>query len=119
MSDDVSPLETALSVLSVAFTVALFAFVLYQTVSTPMAADPTVRVLATETTDSGEVLVTVELRNQQGSGLASATVEVACDDPAPDVTFEHVPADGTEEGVVRCPADSNTTDAAVATWIPA
>jgi hypothetical protein len=37
--------------------------------------------------------VTVIFRNAQGVGLTTATAEVDCDTPPPELTFEHVPAD--------------------------
>lgn len=114
-----SPGERLLMAVSVAFTLLLFAFALWQGVTTPTAAEPTASVAGTETLPDGDVRVAVVLRNAQDTGLVLATVEVDCGTPPPELTFEHVPADDVRTGHVRCPPGTEAPNATVSAWTEA
>lgn len=114
-----SPAERLLMVVSSVFTVALFAFVLWQASTTPVMAEPTATIIGTETLPGGDLKVTVDFRNEQDVGLVMATVEVDCDTPPPELTFEHVPADDRRTGYVICPPGTENPTATVSTWTEA
>lgn len=61
-------------------------------------------------------IVTVRLRNPQRAGLSSATIEVGCQNPAIQLTFQHVPAEGSQLGKVLCPANTTSTETTVLSW---
>jgi len=63
--------------------------------------------------------VTVIFRNAQGVGLTTATAEVDCDTPPPELTFEHVPVDDRRTGYVICPPGTENPTVTVSTWIEA
>ena len=65
------------------------------------------------------MLVHVLFEASGDRGLASATVEVDCERPPPDLTFENVPADGRERGTLVCPAGTTDPNASVSSWEPA
>lgn len=111
--------ERFLMVMSVIFTVALLSFVLWQALTTTATPIPTASVTATETLPGGDVQVSVVFRNPQSVGLVMATVEVDCDTPPPELTFEHVPADGRRTGTVICPPGTTNPTATVSTWTEA
>lgn len=111
--------ERILVAASVIFTVVLFSFVLWQAATTPTTAEPTATVTGTETLPSGDVKVSVSFRNAQDIGLVIATVEVDCDTPPPELTFEHVPADDRRAGYVICPPGTTNPTATVSTWTEA
>lgn len=119
--DDGSALwvDRILMAISAVFTVALFAFVIWQGVTTPSAGVPTAQVTGTETLQDGDVRVAVTFRNPRDVGLVLATVEVDCDTPPPELTFEHVPADDRRTGHVICPSGTENPNATVSTWIEA
>lgn len=104
---------------SVVFTVLLFAFVLWQASTTAAVAEPAATVTETEPLPGGDVKVTVSFRNAQDIGLVAATVEVDCDAPPPEITFEHVPAGDRRTGHVVCPSGTENPTASVSTWIEA
>ncbi|QLG62557.1 hypothetical protein [Halorarum salinum] len=111
--------ERLLVATSVVFTVVLLSFVIWQASTTPAMAEPTASVTGTETLPGGDVKVTVRFRNAQDVGLVIATVEVDCDAPPPELTFEHVPADDRRTGHVICPPGSGDSTATVSTWVEA
>lgn len=111
--------ERLLMVISVAFTLALFAFVIWQGATTPAAGEPTAQVTGTETLPSGDVKVAVDFRNPKDVGLIRATVEVDCDTPPSELQFEHVPAEDRRTGHVICPPGTENPSATVSTWIEA
>lgn len=111
--------ERLLMAISVAFTLALFAFVIWQGATTPTAGEPTAQVAGTETLPSGDVRVAVTVRNPQDVGLIRATVEVDCDTPPPELQFEHLPAEDRRTGHVICPPGTENPTATVSTWVEA
>lgn len=111
--------ERLLMAASVVFTVLLFAFVLWQASTTAAVAEPAATVTETEPLPGGDVKVTVSFRNAQDIGLVAATVEVDCDAPPPEITFEHVPAGDRRTGQVVCPSGTENPTASVSTWIEA
>lgn len=117
--DEQSPstAEKVVMVVSVTFTVALFAFAAWQAVSPPAGEAPTADVVGQRTTASGDVVFTVEVANPQDVGLRRATVEAACTSPPTEVGFEMVPAGGTRRGQMVCPPGTATPDVSVASWI--
>lgn len=111
-----STAERAVAVLSVVVTLALLGFVAWQAWTVPPAENPTARVLDTRTLPDGSVEVTVEFVNDQDVGVTSATVEVDCDSPPPQVTFSNVPAGGRSTARVMCPPNATDPNASVVTW---
>jgi hypothetical protein len=104
-------LERVVATVSVAFTVVLLAFVLWQAATTPSEAVPTASIETVETPpyrDSGpETLrVTVRFDNEGGVGIESATVGVECGGADRTLQFDHVPADGYKTTTVTCPVGS-------------
>lgn len=111
-----STVERAVSVASVAVTLALLGFVAWQAWTVPAAENPEARVVDTATLPNGGVEVTVEFVNDQDVGVVSATVELSCGSPPAEVTFEHVPAGGRATAHVVCPPGSSDPAATVRTW---
>lgn len=111
--------ERVFMAMSVIFTVALFSFVIWQASTTPTMVEPSATVTDTEQLPGGEVKVTVSFRNPQDVGLVMATVEVDCDTPPPELTFELVPADDQRTGHVICPPGTTDPTATVSTWTEA
>ncbi|MFC6732979.1 MULTISPECIES: hypothetical protein [unclassified Haladaptatus] len=109
--------ERVLIVVSTAFTIALFVFVVWQGVATPTFAAPTAAVGNVTPLPNGDLRVAVILENQQNVGLSSVTVAVECDTPPPELTFENVPADDRRLGYVVCPAGTKNATATVSSWI--
>lgn len=114
-----STAEKVLTGISVAFTLLLFGYVAWQAVQSPGATQPEAEVVGVERLANGSVAVRVELTNPGGSGLISATVEASCDQPPPDATFEYVPADGREQGILVCPPGTTRPNVSVSAWVPA
>lgn len=111
--------ERILIGVSTAMTILLIAFVIWQGMTVPETAEPTTRVSDTATLPNGDVKVTVTLRNSQDVGLVMATVEVDCDAPPPELTFEHVPANDRQTGYVICPPATAEPTAVVSSWTEA
>lgn len=116
-SDQVSAAEKIVMVASVAFTVALFGFALWQALTGPGALAPTATVVSSQPVQDGGVQYTIELRNPGDVGLVSATVEAACTDPPAEIVFENVPADGRRSGTVVCPAGTDDPAVSVSSWV--
>lgn len=118
-SGDSSPstAEKAVIVVSVLLTVAVFGFAAWQLLTASGGMAPIVEVVDTQTTPTGDVIVTVQLRNTLEVGLRSATVEVACTDPPTQITFTNVPVDGRRVGQVRCPPETDDPTVSVSSWI--
>lgn len=114
--DDVSTVERAMTVVSVAFTLALLGLVVWQSMTAPAEVQPQVGVVSVENGTDGRVEVAVELVNVGSVGLDSATVEVDCTSPPRSVTVEHVPASGRRQATVVCPAGTTDPDVSVASW---
>jgi hypothetical protein len=107
--------EKAVMAVSAIITVSLFAYVLVHGLAAPPDQGPEAAV--TGTTDTGDgLVVTVELRNRQRSGLISATVEADCGPSPPTITFENVPASGERTGTLTCPANASEPDLAIVAW---
>lgn len=117
--DGPSHAEKAVMAISVAFTLALFAFVVWQAVTTPTGVPPQASVVGTQSMDDGSVRVTVRLLNPSDVGLQLVTVEVGCTTPPPEVQFQNVPADDYQVGYVRCPGGTTNPNASVSWWIEA
>ena len=120
-SDDEGPslADRLIVVTSTVFTLLLFAYVIWQGATTPIDASPTATVVGTDTLQDGSVEVTVEFENPQDIGLVSATVEVDCGTPPPELTFDHVPADDRRTGYVICPSGTENPSASVTSWTEA
>ena len=120
-SGDESPgtVEKLVMAISVAFTVALFAFVLWQATTTPTAVDPTASVVDSQAMSGGNVRVTVKFTNPSDVGVEMAIVEVDCTNPPTDVEFQHVPAEDYQEAQVTCPSGTSNPEASVAWWTEA
>lgn len=114
-----SLVEQAIMVVSVIFTVLLFAFVTVQAVTTPVESAPEVTVVDTGTSDNGEVLVTVRFRNPAAVGYLSVTVESDCTDPATSLRFSNVPASGERTGTIVCPPGTTDPNVSVVSWVRA
>lgn len=111
-----SAAEKAVMAVSVAFTVLLLAYVLWQAVTATSVGAPSARVLGTTTMESGDVRVHVEVTNPQDVGLETVIVEANCDTPPPDLTVEHVPAAGREVGYLVCPSGTTRPNVSVSAW---
>lgn len=108
--------EKVVMVASVLFTLSLFGFAIWQSLTGASAAAPAVGVTGSEVTTDG-VQYTVELRNEGDVGLVSATVVVRCTDPPTTFTFANVPASGHREGTVVCPPGTADPTVSVVTWV--
>lgn len=115
-NEDVPLFEKAVMVVSVLFTLSLFGFAIWQSLTGASAVVPTADLTGSEETSDG-VQYTVELRNEGDIGLVSATVEVGCTDPPTTLTFENVPAGGRRVGTVVCPPGTSDPTVSVVTWI--
>lgn len=80
-SQGASTVEKGVTVVSVAFTLLLFAHVGWQMVVPPQTTTPQVSVGETEPMANGSVAVTVRLRNPANVGLITATVQSNCSSP--------------------------------------
>ena len=120
-SEDSGPstVEKAVMVISVGFTLALFAFVIAQALTTPTAVNPTVSVLGTQPMENGDVRVEVRLTNPSDVGIQFATAQVNCTSPPPEIQFQHIPADDYQIGYVVCPSGTTDPNASVSSWIEA
>ena len=112
-----STAEKAVMAISVAFTVMLFAFVIWQALMTPTGIPPQASVVGTQSMADGGVKVTVRLTNPSDVGLQMATAEVNCTSPPPQIQFQHVPADDYQIGYVKCPSGTSNPEASVSWWI--
>jgi hypothetical protein len=113
-------LERVVAVVSIAFTVLLLSFVLWQGATTGSGAIPTATVERVESPPHGDggperLRVTVRLENQGEGGIESATVAVECGDARRTVQVTHVPGDGHKTATVTCPVGTTPT-AAVESW---
>lgn len=108
--------ELAMIGISVLATLTLFVYVLVQAVQAPPGPQLTAEVERVEQDEKG-LLVHVLLRNEGGVGVRSATVEVPCEDPAPSITFQNIPAQGLRRGAVVCPPGSGNLTASLTGWV--
>jgi hypothetical protein len=113
-------LERVVAVASIASTVLLLSFIIWQEATTGAGVIPTATVESVESPPHGDggaerLRVTVRLENQGASGIESATVAVGCGDARRTVQFTHVPGDGHETATVTCPVGTTPT-AAVESW---
>lgn len=111
-----SRVEVLVMVASVALTVALFAFVVWNGVAGVDGATPAVTVERAGTTDDGRTLHDVRFSNPGDRGVERATAIVSCGDRPREVTFEHVPPNGHREATVACPAGAGEPGADVVSW---
>ncbi|WP_459194262.1 hypothetical protein [Halosimplex sp. J119] len=109
--------EKGVMVVSVAFTVLLFAYAGWQMVGTPTGETPQVSVEGTDPLENGSVAVTVRLRNPSDVGLVSATVEANCSSPPPEIGFSYVPAASTRTGTLVCPRRTTDPSVSVSSWV--
>lgn len=118
MSDDegVPFFEKVVIVVSVLFTVLLFGFAIWQSLTGAGAVAPAVDLTEGEETADG-VRYTVELRNEGDVGLVSVTVLVRCTDPPTSFTFDNVPAGGRRVGTVVCPPGTSDPTVSVVSWV--
>ncbi|MFC4356965.1 hypothetical protein ACFO0N_03265 [Halobium salinum] len=107
--------ETVVLVVGVAVTLLLFGYVGAHALATPDGANPTASVVSTDASADG-VRTTVALSNPGDIGLSSVTVDVDCGETTRQLQFRHVPADGTRQGTVACPAGSDPS-VSVSSWI--
>ena len=115
-NEDVPFFEKAVMVASVVFTLSLFGFAIWQSLTGASAVVPAADLTGSEETADG-VRYTVELRNRGDTGLVSATVEVRCTDPPTTLTFQNVPAGGRRVGTVVCPPGTSDPAVSVVAWI--
>lgn len=114
---EVTTAEKVVIAASVGFTLLLFAYAGWQ-MATPAPADvPQASVVGTDAYENGSVAVTVELRNPTDVGLVTATVELSCDSPPPEVQFSFVPASSTRTGTLVCPAGTMDPSVTVSSWV--
>lgn len=109
--------EKAVMVVSVLFTISLVIYGGWQMAVAPTATTPNATVVETETIPSGDVAVTVRLRNPGDVGLISATVEANCSTPPPSVELTYVPALSTRQGKLVCPPGTTDPNVSVANWV--
>lgn len=107
-SEEQSIVEVAVIIVSVVLTASLFAFTGWQMVAGPATAQSEASVVETRTAADGGVIVTIKLRNRQGIGLTSATVEADCDTPPSELGFNYVLADSVRRGWFVCPPGTGT-----------
>ena len=112
-----STIEKVVIAVSVTFTVLLFAYAGWQIVTTPQATTPEATVVGTERLDSGDVAVTVRLRNPRDVGLVTATVESDCASPPAEVQLSYVPASTTRTATLVCPPGTTDPTVSVANWV--
>lgn len=113
-----STVEKVVMVVSVLFALSLLAYGGWQMAVTPDATTPNATMVGTDATPSGDVAVTVRLRNPRDVGLVSATVESDCTTPSPEVQFTYVPASTTRQATLVCPPGTTAPDATVVNWVP-
>lgn len=101
---------------SVAFTVSLFAFAVWNAIVGASTAAPTVEVTDTETVEDG-VRYTVAVRNTGDVGFVSVTVSAGCTEPPTDVVVEDVPGGGRSVATVVCPPGTTDPDLSVSSWV--
>ena len=114
-----STAEKVVMVISALFALSLLAYGGWQMVTTPSAAAPNATVVETDTLPSGDVAVSVRLRNPGDVGLISATVEADCTTPPPSVQLTYVPASSTRQGTLVCPPGTTSPNVSVANWVKA
>lgn len=112
-----STAEKAVMVISITFTVLLFAYAGWQMVSPPTAGPPEVSVVETTPLGNDSVAVTVRLRNPSDVGLITATVESNCSSPPAEVGFSYIPALSTRTGTLVCPSGTTDPSVSVANWV--
>lgn len=113
-----SAAEKAVMVVSIAFTVSLFAFAGWQMAMAPSdGAEPEVSVVGMEPMEDGSVAVTVRLRNPRNVGLISATVSSNCTSPPTELEFSYIPADSDRTGTLVCPPGTRTSSVSVVSWV--
>lgn len=115
--NDPSAIEIAFMILSALVTLALFGFLVYQAASAPQTGEPTAELLGMETLEDGSVLVEVGVHNHARQGLLVVEVEVQCDDPAPSLTFQNLPAEGRRKGTIVCPPGTTAPEVSISGWI--
>lgn len=114
-----STAEKVVMAISVAFTLALVAFVVFQAMTTPTGVPPQASVVGTQPMAGDSVEVAVRLDNPSDIGLQRVAVEVDCTSPPPEIQFQHVPADDYQVGYVVCPTGTADPGANVSWWIEA
>ncbi|WP_380677040.1 hypothetical protein [Salinigranum sp. GCM10025319] len=113
-------LERLVSGVSVAFTLVLLSYVLWQGATAPAGAAPTASVESVESPpydDGGPATlrVTVRIENRGGTGLESVVVGLDCGDAERTIRFAHVPGNGHRTATATCPIDTTPT-AIVESW---
>lgn len=108
--------EMVVIAVSTLFTLALFAYVLWQATLGSTAVAPAAHVVDTTRLPGGDVQVEVAVENDRGRGLETVTVAVHCTSPPAEMTFDHVPVDGRRIGFVVCPPGTGTPEVTVTGW---
>lgn len=116
---EASTAQKVITAISIVFTLLVFGYVAWQTVTPAPGTHPQAEVLSTERLTDGSVAVEVRISNPSNVGLLSATVEVECAESSRSISFSDVPAVGQQTGVVACPSEVTNPEASVANWIPA
>jgi hypothetical protein len=116
---ETSNVEKAVMAVSIAFTVALFAFAGWQMIQTPVQTAPEATVIGTNTLENGSVAVSLRLRNPADVGFVSVTVESPCTNPPAEVSFSYVPADTIRTGTIICPSGTTDPTVEVSSWVQA
>jgi hypothetical protein len=119
--DPSARLERLVAGISVAFTLLLLGYVLWQGAATPEGAVPAASVEAVESPpydDRGpdRLRVTVRIENHGGTGIESAVVGVDCGEAERTIRFTHIPGGGYKTATVTCPLETTPT-VTVETWI--
>lgn len=107
--------ETAVTLVSVLAVTALFLYAVVQAATVPATPVLTASILAVRE-EGQDLLVDVELLNLGGVGVRSAEIEVTCREPAPTLTFDHVPAGGRRTATVVCPS-ADDIEVRVVGWV--
>lgn len=114
---ETSGAEKAVMVISVSFTVLLFAYAGWQMAAAPDAESPEVTVVETAVLENDSVAVTVRVRNPTDAGLISATVESDCSFPPASVSFSYVPALSTRTGTLVCSPRTTNPSVSFENWV--
>jgi hypothetical protein len=108
--------EKLMMVASALVTIGLVAYTAYHGLSAPSEAPPRVEIVGAEPGPGGEVVLLIELSNDAAVGLLRAVVEVDCDDPPPEATFEQIPAGGRDSARLVCPPGKENPKARLVMW---
>ena len=113
----ISTIQKIVIVVTVAFTLFLFAYAGWEILTPPAAEAPQASVVETERTADGEVAVTVQVYNPKDVGLISVTVQSHCSSQSVQVQLSYVPASATRTGTVVCPPGKTDPRVSIESWM--